>query len=327
LGNPQRPVMAIVGGAKVSTKLDLLGNLVGKVDLLVIGGGMANTFLFAEGKEVGKSLASATWPRPRARSSRRPRRRTAASYCRSTAGDRSRVQGGVPTKTVDIGAVPADQMILDIGPKSAKEIGELAEDLQDPGLELAGRRLRDAPFDQGTTAAAKPLPRLTQAKSFFRSRAAAIPSQRSPMQAWSISSPMSRPRAAPSSNGWKARTCPAWRPLNVHDRRGRSAERQLQARDPEGEDRERWSASIAVSSTMRIRRSSSARWCVMAARSCSAAGRSILARATGLCPAVSWSSTKLRWKAPCAKPSRSDGEIAIDALLAVYSIRASARCS
>src|SRR5882724_13104051 len=57
LGNPTRPVMAIVGGAKVSTKLDLLGNLVGKVDLLVIGGGMANTFLYAEGKEVGKSLA------------------------------------------------------------------------------------------------------------------------------------------------------------------------------------------------------------------------------------------------------------------------------
>src|SRR6185312_7059488 len=57
LGNPKRPVMAIVGGAKVSTKLDLLGNLVGKVDMLVIGGGMANTFLFAQGAEIGRSLA------------------------------------------------------------------------------------------------------------------------------------------------------------------------------------------------------------------------------------------------------------------------------
>ena len=56
LGNPKRPVVAIVGGAKVSTKLDLLGNLVTKVDVLIIGGGMANTFLFAEGKGVGKSL-------------------------------------------------------------------------------------------------------------------------------------------------------------------------------------------------------------------------------------------------------------------------------
>ena len=56
LGNPQRPVVAVVGGAKVSTKLDLLGNLVAKVDHLVIGGGMANTFLAAQGIDVGKSL-------------------------------------------------------------------------------------------------------------------------------------------------------------------------------------------------------------------------------------------------------------------------------
>jgi phosphoglycerate kinase len=57
LGNPQRPVVAVVGGAKVSTKLELLGNLVSKVDHLVIGGGMANTFLVAQGIDVGKSLA------------------------------------------------------------------------------------------------------------------------------------------------------------------------------------------------------------------------------------------------------------------------------
>ena len=56
LGTPKRPVVAVVGGAKVSTKLDLLGNLVGKVDHLVIGGGMANTFLAAQGINVGKSL-------------------------------------------------------------------------------------------------------------------------------------------------------------------------------------------------------------------------------------------------------------------------------
>jgi phosphoglycerate kinase len=56
LGTPDRPVAAIVGGAKVSTKLELLGNLINKVDILIIGGGMANTFLFAEGKPIGKSL-------------------------------------------------------------------------------------------------------------------------------------------------------------------------------------------------------------------------------------------------------------------------------
>ena len=64
---PQRPVAAIVGGAKVSTKLDLLGNLIAKVDVLIIGGGMANTFLAAQGKAVGKSLVRARlWPAPRA---------------------------------------------------------------------------------------------------------------------------------------------------------------------------------------------------------------------------------------------------------------------
>ena len=57
LGNPRRPVCAVVGGAKVSTKLDLLGNLVGKVNKLIIGGGMANTFLQAQGIKVGKSLS------------------------------------------------------------------------------------------------------------------------------------------------------------------------------------------------------------------------------------------------------------------------------
>src|SRR5690606_10036285 len=57
LGHPQRPVIAIVGGAKVSTKIDLLENLVGRVDALVIGGAMANTFLLAQGIAVGKSLA------------------------------------------------------------------------------------------------------------------------------------------------------------------------------------------------------------------------------------------------------------------------------
>ena len=59
LGNPVRPVCAIVGGSKVSTKLDLLGNLVSKVDILVIGGAMANTFLAAQGAHVGRSLQEA----------------------------------------------------------------------------------------------------------------------------------------------------------------------------------------------------------------------------------------------------------------------------
>ena len=81
---PTKPVIAIVGGAKVSTKIDLLENLVTKVDALVIGGGMANTFLHAQGVGVGKSLARRIWPRPRCGSSTRPKPPTAPSSCRST---------------------------------------------------------------------------------------------------------------------------------------------------------------------------------------------------------------------------------------------------
>ena len=85
LGNPKRPVCAVVGGAKVSTKLDLLGNLVGKVDKLIIGGGMANTFLQAQGIKVGKSLSEKDLGGHRARDhGKGARPPTARSCCRST---------------------------------------------------------------------------------------------------------------------------------------------------------------------------------------------------------------------------------------------------
>ena len=94
LGNPERPVVAVVGGAKVSTKLELLGNLVGKVDTLVIGGGMANTFLAAQGIDVGKSLCEhdlADTAREIMAQGRRRRLRHPAAAGR---GGGARVQGG-----------------------------------------------------------------------------------------------------------------------------------------------------------------------------------------------------------------------------------------
>ncbi|GAB2177278.1 phosphoglycerate kinase [Dongia sp. agr-C8] len=167
LGNPKRPVMAIVGGAKVSTKLDLLGNLVGKVDLLVIGGGMANTFLFAEGKEVGKSLAE----RDMAETARKIVAQAKQKNCRIvlpvdavTAGE---FKAGVATKTVDINAVPADQMILDIGPKSAAEIGDLLKTCKTLVWNGPVGAFETPPFDQGTTAAAKAAAALTVSKSLL----------------------------------------------------------------------------------------------------------------------------------------------------------------
>jgi phosphoglycerate kinase len=122
LGRPDRPLAAIVGGAKVSTKLALLGNLLAKVDLLAIGGGMANTFLHAEGKSIGRSLAE----RDMAGTAR-------AILAKARAGKveivlpldavvAAELKPGVETRTVAIDAVPADCMILDVGPATVADL-------------------------------------------------------------------------------------------------------------------------------------------------------------------------------------------------------------
>ncbi len=84
LGNPEHPVAAVVGGAKVSTKLAVLKHLVGKVDHLIIGGGMANTFLAARGVDVGKSLCEHDLTGTPRKSSTPPTRRAAPCICRTT---------------------------------------------------------------------------------------------------------------------------------------------------------------------------------------------------------------------------------------------------
>ena len=129
LGAPERPVAAIVGGAKVSTKLDLLGNLVNKVDMLIIGGGMANTFLFAQGKPVGKSLVREG---PRRHGARDPGGGREGASCRDRpAGRRDRRQGVqgpcAAARFVDVDHVADDEMILDIGPRSIVAIEEALE--------------------------------------------------------------------------------------------------------------------------------------------------------------------------------------------------------
>ena len=122
MGNPVRPVAAIVGGAKVSTKLDLLGNLVAKVDKLVIGGGMANTFLFAKGVNVGNSLCE----KEMADTAREIMKKAEAAKCEIILPVdvvvAKEFAENAENETVDVNAVPADMMILDIGPKSVDEV-------------------------------------------------------------------------------------------------------------------------------------------------------------------------------------------------------------
>jgi phosphoglycerate kinase len=122
LGKPKRPVMAIVGGAKVSTKLDLLSNLVKRVEILVIGGGMANTFLAAQGIAVGKSLCE----HDLAGTARDIIAAAKAAGCEIVLPVDGVVarefKANAAHETVPVTAIPADAMMLDIGPKSIEAV-------------------------------------------------------------------------------------------------------------------------------------------------------------------------------------------------------------
>ncbi|MFO7770912.1 MAG: phosphoglycerate kinase [Roseovarius gahaiensis] len=122
LGQPKRPVVAVVGGAKVSSKLDLLGNLVEKVDHLVIGGGMANTFLAAQGLSVGKSLCE----HDMADTARAILSKAGAAGCEillpADVVVAREFAAGAAHDTVPAHACPADAMILDAGPQSVARI-------------------------------------------------------------------------------------------------------------------------------------------------------------------------------------------------------------
>jgi phosphoglycerate kinase len=155
LEKPARPVCAVVGGAKVSTKLELLGNLVAKVDRLVIGGGMANTFLFAQGIEVGASLCE----RDLAPTAREIAERAKAAGCRillpSDAVVAAKLAPGVATRVVPIGAVPPDEMILDVGPATVAALTAEIEGCRTLVWNGPLGAFETPPLDIGTTALAR----------------------------------------------------------------------------------------------------------------------------------------------------------------------------
>ncbi|MAM74232.1 phosphoglycerate kinase [uncultured Tistrella sp.] len=162
LAEPQRPVAAIVGGAKVSTKIDLLNNLVARVDAVIIGGGMANTFLHAQGVAVGKSLCEADL----AETARGILAKAEAAGCKVVlpvdAVVAREFKAGADNRTVDVAEVAADEMILDVGPKTVAEIEAC----------LAGSKtllwngpfgaFEIQPFDAATVAVAKAVEKLTR---------------------------------------------------------------------------------------------------------------------------------------------------------------------
>ena len=122
LGTPARPVMAVVGGAKVSSKLELLGNLVTKVDHLVIGGGMANTFLVAQGVEVGKSLAERDMADTALEILQRAKAAGCTIHLPTDIVVAREFKAGAATETLPAAACPTDAMILDAGPQTVAHL-------------------------------------------------------------------------------------------------------------------------------------------------------------------------------------------------------------
>lgn len=163
LGNPVRPVVAVVGGAKVSTKLDLLSNLVAKVDHLVIGGGMANTFLVAKGFEVGKSLAE------------RDMAQTALSILAKAVEVGCTIhlpvdvvvarefKAGAASEVQSVDDCPPDQMILDAGPATVDDLVAVFARAKTLIWNGPLGAFEIAPFDRATVAAAQAVARLTKA--------------------------------------------------------------------------------------------------------------------------------------------------------------------
>ena len=159
--NPARPLVAVIGGAKMSTKIDLLGSFTRLADVLVIGGAMANTLLKAEGHDVGKSLIEPD----RIEDARKILDNAAAAGRRIVLPVDAVVAGelkeGAKTRTVDVTEVGADDMILDVGPRTVAEVKACFDAARTLIWNGPLGAFEVAPFDRGTVEAARHAARLT----------------------------------------------------------------------------------------------------------------------------------------------------------------------
>jgi phosphoglycerate kinase len=162
LDHPVRPVVALVGGAKVSTKLDLLRFIIGKVDVLAIGGAMANTLLFAKGTEVGRSLCEREMVDDASRLLTLARERNCRVILPEDAVIAAELVPGMATRVVPIGAVPRDMMILDVGPKTVDCLAAALEEARTLVWNGPLGAFETPPFDRATIAVAKKVAALTR---------------------------------------------------------------------------------------------------------------------------------------------------------------------
>jgi len=163
LSAPKRPVVAVVGGAKVSTKLELLGNLLGRVDAIVIGGGMANTFLAAQGLDVGKSLAEHDLVDVAKDISAKAEAAKVRLVLPTDIVVAREFKAGAAHEVLPATACPADAMILDAGPDTVSQIGEVFEQSQTLVWNGPLGAFEIPPFDEATKAAALKAAALTEA--------------------------------------------------------------------------------------------------------------------------------------------------------------------
>ncbi len=155
LEKPVHPIVAVVGGAKVSSKIDLLENLVGKVDALIIGGGMANTFLLAQGLSVGKSLAEKDLADTARRILAAAQKSNCAIVLPVDAVVAEEFAAGAPSQTYGVDAIPANGMILDVGALSIDRVRAVIDDAATLVWNGPLGAFEIAPFDRGTVAAAR----------------------------------------------------------------------------------------------------------------------------------------------------------------------------
>jgi phosphoglycerate kinase len=165
LGNPEKPIMAVAGGSKISTKLMILNNLVQKVDYLVLGGAMANTFLFAQGHDTQQSMCE----KDMAEEARKIMKKAADSGCEIIVPidvvTASEVAPDVQTQILPARAIPAGQMALDAGPETLDYIGTKLQSCKTVVWNGPLGVFEVPPFDLGTNALAHMVAKATKAGS------------------------------------------------------------------------------------------------------------------------------------------------------------------
>jgi len=161
LGRPEHPVAAVVGGAKVSTKLDVLRHLVAKVDHLIIGGGMANTFLAARGVDVGKSLCEHDLTGTAIEILDAADRANCIVHLPYDVVVAKEFRANPPTRTVNVHEVAADEMILDVGPAAVESLGDALKTCRTLVWNGPLGAFETPPFDAATVALARTAAALT----------------------------------------------------------------------------------------------------------------------------------------------------------------------